>query len=127
MRALVLSALLAGCTINPGGPTPVTARPPADPNRMPTEVLDKQDPGADTSKNPVLSRSEAHYVDPDGPLPSIARALSCGMVRCDAGGSTGGWTIGLVMLSLWVATRRRRHRGATARPIERKGATCNRS
>ena len=47
MRVLAL-ILLAGCTIH------VRAKPAADPHPMPSAVLDRQDPGADTSQHPVL-------------------------------------------------------------------------
>lgn len=103
MAALLL---VASCTLNGGGPAPVTARPPADPDRMPSDVLDKQDPGADTSKNPVLWRSESHYVDPDGPASRMTQALSCGMVRCSTGGD-GDWTANLIVLAVLASTRRR--------------------
>lgn len=73
---------------------------------MPSAVLDHQDPGADTSKNPVLSRSSAHYVDPDdnrwGPLGCL-RMLACSTGR---GGDTSG---ALVVIAVLVATRRRRN------------------
>ena len=47
MRVLAL-LLVAGCTIH------VRAKPAADPNPMPSAVLDRQDPGADTSQHPVI-------------------------------------------------------------------------
>jgi hypothetical protein len=99
--------ILAACTVNGSGPAPVTARPPADPNRMPNEVLDRQDPGADTSKNPVLSRSESHYVDPDGFAARTAQALSCGMIRCTSGHRSDS-SVALIVLAVLATTRRRR-------------------
>ncbi len=104
MRAL-LPILLVGCTLNGSGPDPVTKPPPPDPDRMPSSVLDHQDPGADTSHNPVLSRTSAHYVDPND---QRWAALGClRMLACDAG--RGGDTSGaLVVLAVLAITRRRR-------------------
>jgi MYXO-CTERM domain-containing protein len=104
VRAL-LPVLLVGCTINGRGPDPVTKPPPPDPDRMPSAVLDKQDPAADTSKNPILSRSEAHYVDP-----SDARYQWLGCLRllsCDAGARSDASGV-LVVLAVFASTRRRR-------------------
>lgn len=102
---LVLLAAAAGCTFSGRGPAPVTARPPPDPDRMPSAVLDHQDPGADTSKNPVLSRTSARYSDPEesrwGPLGCL-RMLACSTGR---GGDTSG---ALVVLAVLAATRRRK-------------------
>ena len=101
MRAL-LPILLVSCTFNGSGPTPVTARPPPDPDRMPSAVLEKQDPGADTSRNPVLSKTSAHYVDQDSPWRGCLR-----MLTCNAGG--GGDASGvLIVLAVLAATRRRK-------------------
>ncbi|HWO19317.1 MAG TPA: MYXO-CTERM sorting domain-containing protein [Kofleriaceae bacterium] len=58
MRAIVLAVWLAGCTISGGGRgLAAPTQPPAD--TMPSDVLDRQDPGADTSRNPELSRSSS--------------------------------------------------------------------
>ena len=105
MRALLI-VLLAGCTFSGRGPDPVTARPPPDPDRMPSAVLDHQDPGADTSHNAVLSRSSAHYKDPDE---SPWTPLGClRMLSCDTGGGGGDASGALVVLAVVAATRRRR-------------------
>jgi MYXO-CTERM domain-containing protein len=97
--------LLAGCTLNGSGPTPVTARPPPDPDRMPSGVLDKQDPAADTSRNPVLSTTGASYHGPDGvrdnPLFGCLRMLSCNAGGGDASGL-------LIVIAALAATRRRK-------------------
>lgn len=115
MRVLAL-LLVAGCTINGRGPDPVTARPPADPDRMPADVLAKQDPSADTSKNPVLSRSEAHYRDPNGPAEGLGQLLGCmKMFSCSTRGGDSDLGGLLVVAAALAATRRR------------KGATRNRS
>lgn len=103
MRALVL-VVVAGCTINGRGPDPVTARPPPDPDRMPSVVLDHQDPGADASKNPILSRTEAHHVDPNDarwPWLGCLRMFAC---SAGHGGDASGV---LVVLAALAATRRR--------------------
>jgi hypothetical protein len=101
VRALLLLGLV-GCTLNGSGPAAVTARPPPDPDRMPAAVLDKQDPAADTSKHPVLSRTSAHYVDEDSPWRGCLR-----MLACDAGG--GGDVSGaLIVIAVLAATRRRK-------------------
>jgi hypothetical protein len=94
--------LLAACTISGAKPAPVTARPPADPDRMPSAVLDKQDPGADTSKNPVLSRTSAHYVDNDSQWAGCLRLLAC-----DSGGGHGDASGVLIVLAALAATRKR--------------------
>ena len=58
MRAVMLAVWLAGCTISGGSRRPAApTEPPAD--IMPSAVLDRQDPGADTSRNPELSRSSS--------------------------------------------------------------------
>ena len=104
MRAL-LPVVLAACTISGRGPDPVTKPPPPDPDRMPSAVLEKQDPGADTSRNPILSRTEAHYVDPND-----ARYQWLGCLRwfaCDAG-ARGDASGALVLLAVLAATRRRK-------------------
>lgn len=104
MRVLLL-AMLAGCTLGNARPAAVTARPPHDPDRMPSAVLDNQDPGADTSKNPVLTRSSAHYVDPSDThrWPGCLSLLSCNS------GTHGDASGLLVVLAVLVATKRRRN------------------
>jgi MYXO-CTERM domain-containing protein len=113
----VLAAVM-GCTILGRGPDPVTARPPTDPDRMPSDVLEKQDPGADTSKNPVLSRSEAN------PHPWISglfggcdqssswngRETFIGCGSCSTRDASGAGSFMLVALAALVGTRRRRRR-----------------
>jgi hypothetical protein len=103
VRAL-LPILLAACTINGRGPDPVTKPPPPDPDRMPTAVLDKQDPGADTSNHPVLSRTSAHAIDNDGYLAGCLRLLAC-----DSGGG-GRDASGLLIVFAALAATRRRNR-----------------
>jgi MYXO-CTERM domain-containing protein len=70
---------------------------------MPSDVLDKQNPAADTSKHPVLTRSSAHYVDPERRegWQGCMRLLAC---RAGTGSDASG---GLVVLAVLVATRRR--------------------
>ncbi|HEY5926918.1 MAG TPA: hypothetical protein VIV11_34765 [Kofleriaceae bacterium] len=105
MRAL-LPVVLVGCTISGRGPDPVTKPPPPDPDRMPSAVLDKQDPGADTSRNPILSRSEASYVDPSD---ERWRWLGClRWLSCSTG--TGGDASGVLIVIAVLATTRRRKR-----------------
>jgi len=106
---LALLLLVAGCTLNGRGPDPVTRPPPADPQRMPSAVLDHQDPGADTSKHPVLTRTEAHYSDPLDSTNGCMRWLGLGLFRCAAGGDgdSGGL---LVIAAVLAATRRRKRR-----------------
>jgi MYXO-CTERM domain-containing protein len=101
VRAL-LPVLLVACAVNGSGPAPVIARPPPDPDRMPTAVLDKQDPGADTSKNPVLSRTSAHYVDNDSQWAGCLRLLAC-----NSGGGSGDASGLLIVIAALAATRRR--------------------
>jgi MYXO-CTERM domain-containing protein len=103
VRAL-LPILLVACTFNGRGPDPV-AKPPPDLDRMPSEVLDKQEPGADTSRNPVLSRTEAHHIDPnDAPW----RWFGClRMLSCSAG-KQGDASGALIVLAALAASRRRK-------------------
>jgi MYXO-CTERM domain-containing protein len=69
---------------------------------MPVAVLDKQDPAADTSKNPVLSTTSAHYGDQDAPWRGCLRMLSCG---ASGGGDASG---ALIVIAVLAATRRRK-------------------
>lgn len=101
-RVFVVVAVLAGCSFNGRGPEPVIVHPKPDPDRMPSAVLDHQDPGADTSKNPELSRSGSrHGID--------AQWLGClRWVACDSGAHGGGDASGvLLVLALFAATRKR--------------------
>lgn len=102
VRAFFVAAVLAGCTFGNQGAAPVTARPKPDPDRMPSAVLDHQDPGADTSNNPILSRTEAHYVDPNdtSPLGCLRR------MTCSTGDASSGVAISVVLFA--VIRRRRR-------------------
>lgn len=101
VRSLLIAVVFAGCTFGNQGPAPLTARPKPDPGRMPSAVLDHQDPGADTSKNPILSRTEAHYVDPDD-----TGALGClRRMTCSTGDGTSSVALTIAVL---VALRRRR-------------------
>jgi hypothetical protein len=55
---LVLALLLVGCTVG-------TAKPPVrGPWLVPAEALDRQDPAADVSHNPVTVRCVGSYSDP---------------------------------------------------------------
>lgn len=95
--------MLVGCTFNGRGPDPVIVHPRPDPDRMPSAVLDHQDPGADTSHNPELSRSGSrHGID--------AQWLGClRWVACDSGarGRGGDASAVLLVLALLAATRNR--------------------
>jgi hypothetical protein len=106
VRALVVADVLAGagCTFNGRGPDPVIVRPKPDPDRMPSAVLDHQDPGADTSHNPELSRSGSrHGID--------AQWLGClRWVACDAGARGGGDASGVLLVLALVAATRKRNR-----------------
>jgi hypothetical protein len=100
MRALAMLAL-ASCTLGSG------ARPdPRDPDPMPSAVLAHQDPAADTSKNPVLSRSESHYHDPnDG-------HGWCAWIPFPPSGCSTGDRNGVLLVAATVAFAcRRRRRG----------------
>jgi hypothetical protein len=75
---------------------------------MPSDVLAHQDPGADTSHNEELSRSEWHARDPNGILGENGPVLGClRFVSCDARG--GADASGLVVLAaIGIGLRRRR-------------------
>lgn len=67
---------------------------------MPTEVLDKQDPAADTSGNPET------YVRGGGGESKLFPNYGCAWVSCSSsGGDAGGW---IVVAALALAVRRRR-------------------
>ena len=70
---------------------------------MPAEVLDKHDPAADTSKNPVLSRSTARYCDNDS-----AKPWGCHMPCCEATGGGAGGGVPIVIAVLAAVRRRSR-------------------
>jgi hypothetical protein len=90
--------LVVGCTL--GGPAKPIA--PHDPEPMPSQVLDKQDPGADTSHNKILSRSEAHYSPPRDP-----NKVGCALLpSCSTNDASG-----LVIVLAAAFTLRRRKRG----------------
>ncbi len=122
MRALLVVALgtLAACTLGSRGPEAVTARPPPDPDRMPSEVLEHQDPGADTSHNPELSRSEANPhpwlsglfggCDDHAAQNWDGRETFIGCGSCSTRDAVGAGNLGLVVLAALSATRRRRRR-----------------
>ena len=69
---------------------------------MSAAVLDKQDPGADTSKNPVLSTTSAHTLDNDSYLAGCIRLLAC-----DSGGGDRDASGVLIVLAALAATRKR--------------------
>ena len=69
---------------------------------MPAAVLDKQDPGADTSKNPVLSKTSAHALDKDSYLAGCMRLLAC-----DSGGGERDASGLLIVIAALAATRKR--------------------
>ncbi len=107
VRALGLVVLCA-CTFNgPGANAPVTPKP--DPDGMPSEVLDRQDPGADTSKNPVLwsSGSKGWFPDFNGcgnANYSSGESTFIGCGSCASGDASGL----LVVLAALGTVRRRR-------------------
>lgn len=119
-RVVVIAlALYAGsCTLNGRGPDPVTARPPPDPDRMSSEVLEHQDPGADTSHNPELSRSEANPhpwlsglfggCDDSAQQSWNGRETFIGCGGCSTRDAAGAGNLGLVVIAVIAATRRRR-------------------
>ncbi len=111
VKVLALAAV-AACSINGAGPAPVTARPAPDPERMPSEVLDHQAPSADTSKHPELSRTEAHYHDPNGPAEGVKQLLGCmKMFSCSTTHTDDNDMSGLlVVAAALVAAKRRRNR-----------------
>jgi hypothetical protein len=115
VRALLLAMIASACTVG-RGPDPVTARPPPDPDRMPSDVLDKQDPGADTSSHPTLSRSEANphpwLSDLFGGCGNATRSsgretfIGCG--GCETRDVSGASNLALVAVAALVVTRRRK-------------------
>ena len=126
MRAVLLVALITAalsCMLGGRGPDPVTARPPPDPDRMPSEVLEHQDPGADTSHNPELSRSEANPhpwlsglfggCDDRAQQSYSGRETFIGCGSCQARDASGGANVALLMVAGLIATRRRRRNGSS--------------
>jgi uncharacterized protein (TIGR03382 family) len=100
---LLLALAFAGCTI--GAPPPeVPARPPPDPDRMPSEVLAHQDPAADTSHNRELSRSS---LSQPNPFLEVLR-LVFPPLWCNASGSGDAGGV-LVVGAMVLALRRRNH------------------
>ena len=98
MRLSILVLLAwCGCTID--GQTRV-ATPHHDPDNMSPAELDHQDPAADTSHNPELSRTESHFYEQDGPLGCFRH------VACNAGGGGDGVLVAIAGL---LAVRRRRY------------------
>jgi MYXO-CTERM domain-containing protein len=116
VRALVFVVLTA-CTVGGSDNRPVTARPPHDPDRMPSETLDHQDPRADTSDHPVLSRSEAcnwfqrHFTSCGEPakaptsMPASAISIGCGTCSTSSGNDPTALLLPLAVLL--VVSRRR--------------------
>jgi hypothetical protein len=96
---LALLCFVAGCTIGSSKPDPLRPRV-VDPDPMPEAVLAKQDPGADTSKNPVLSRSEMRYSEPWDYTKGGCRSYYC----------SGGGDPSLLVVVVALALRRRRRR-----------------
>jgi hypothetical protein len=63
MRLVLCCVVLTSCTI--GGPSRMRASSPHPLATVPSEALDHQNPGADTSKNRTISHSVAEqYRDP---------------------------------------------------------------
>lgn len=127
MIAAALAACLgiaaAGCTIGGAGPPAVAAPVQPTEEMMPSEVLDRQDPGADTSRNRELSRSSSRSFF-DGILGGLFGGVSsggamagpaepphyykgCGGCGSDRGGAGGA---GALVLALGLSLRRRRVR-----------------
>jgi MYXO-CTERM domain-containing protein len=107
--------VLATCTVNGPGPR-APAPQQSDPDRMPSEVLDRQDPGADTSKNPVLSRSSTGpsflsnlFGGCGGATRSSQEETFIGCGSCASGEPSGL----VVMLAAFAMTLRRRRRSTT--------------
>ena len=123
---LVLAVLLAGCTIAGSSRGPAAPAQPTD-DMMPSSVLDRQDPGADTSRNPELSRSGSRSLLGellDGLLPSRGPAPAFdtpaeaphyykGCRGC-ASDRPGGLPALLIAAGLTLRIRRRRRRAAAA-------------
>jgi MYXO-CTERM domain-containing protein len=101
---LILALALAACTI--GTPAPaVPARPAPDPDRMPSSVLARQDPAADTSHNEVLSSSSAA----SPALDSFVRFFRWLTWGCNASGAgTGDAGLLAVIGAVALATRKRK-------------------
>jgi hypothetical protein len=110
MRSLAL-ALLAGCTIA-GGPRKQTVPTMTD-DMMPSEVLEHQDPGADTSNHPSTTVGGWSFGDffrwpsaPASPFGSTGETPHYYTGCRGCGGSDPALCAGLALLAL--ATRRRR-------------------
>jgi len=106
VRAL-LPLLLTSCTL--GGTAPalrVPARP--DPDQMSSATLDKQDPGADTSKNQELSRSEWSGSRSEA-MEAMGHVVGClgWFPRCQSG---RGDASGLLLVGALAFVLRRRRR-----------------
>lgn len=130
LLALASSLALAACTIGGGsGGAAGGSRPaaPAQPtgDMMPSSVLDRQDPGADTSKNPVLSRSSSRswldgvldrvfpsHAAPAFQAPEAAPHYSQGCRGCAADRSAGPSALAAAAAAAAaaLAARRRRRR-----------------
>ena len=62
MKTLLALLVLTSCTIG-GSPRTRDARSHHHVATVPSEALDHQKPGADTLKNPIISRTAAEYRD----------------------------------------------------------------
>ena len=121
---LAVAAGAAACTIGGKGPPSVAAPVQPTEEMMPSEVLDRQDPGADTSRNPELSRSSSGsllgglfgglFGGPSsslmvGPAEPPHYYKGCGGCASDRGSAGAGGALVLAHgLSLSLSRRRRR-------------------
>lgn len=120
MRRALLSVCVAGCTLGSGSRPGAPVQPRQD--VMPPSVLDHQDPGADTSHNPELTRS-SHEVTLGGLIGDLfswhTRAPSVGSpaetshyyhgCHCATQGSSDPPVLAIAM-GLVMLRRRRKHR-----------------
>ena len=105
MRVAVV-LLITACTIGNDPPTMVS---PARRAEVPSTVLENQDPGADTSRTPVRSRSEARFEDRG--QDDRAQLYGCRRLPACTSGDPGGLAIVLAV----GAMLRRRQRTAAPR------------
>jgi MYXO-CTERM domain-containing protein len=115
---LAIAAALAGCTIAGGPARPAAPAQPTE-DMMPSSVLDHQDPGADTSHNPVLQYVSSggglldglfssHRPDPAFGGPAAAPHYYKGCKGCASEGAGGAPAAIAVAAGLGLLGRRRR-------------------
>jgi hypothetical protein len=100
----LLPVLLVACTINGRGPDPVTQPHAPDPDRMPAELLDKQDPSVIIPRDPPRPKSALLEMF-SGAEPNV-RLFGCIGLRCNTG-HDGDASGALIVIAALVATRRR--------------------